>query len=265
MDSINPKFSILSLTLGQSNFRWSAIESVLQQDYGSWELILIDPSSETFIDSRVQELIDKDERVVCIDTPDSGPAQGLNNGLQRATGEFVLCLNGDDFILKDCLQKVANIVDSEMTDDFAVIHGNSILVDEKSTKVKLLFSDHISILNFSSGEYALPHPSTFYRREFLAANNIDFNERNRTCWDAEITLNILQCGGRFLRMNEFLSAFRLHPNSISGSGALTAEYDNEKKRILSAAKEIESHSALRLNATALFLILKRKLRLWKSK
>lgn len=259
MNSINPKFSILCLTLGQSKFRLAAINSVLEQDYDNWELILIDPSSETFKDLSLQELVGNDRRIICLDVPDSGPAQGLNNGLNIASGELVVCLNGDDLLLKDCFRRVLRNISFNVHKNFAVIHGNCLLIDEKGITLRSLFADQVSTLSFASGECSIPHPSTFYRREFLKANNIKFNEKNRTCWDAEIVLSILQFGGKFLRIKDVLSAFRFHPNSISGSGRLSSLYESDKKRILSIARGFQSYSTIQLRAVALLLILNRKI------
>jgi glycosyltransferase involved in cell wall biosynthesis len=260
VNSINPKFSVLCLTFGQSKFRWAAINSVLEQDYDSWELILIDPSSETFKDLRFQALVGNDRRIICLAEPDSGPAEGLNNGLNIASGELVVCLNGDDLLLKDCFSRILRNASFNVQENFAVIHGNCLLIDEKGIMLRSLFADRVSTLSFASGECSIPHPSTFYRREFLNANNIKFNEKNRTCWDAEIALNILQSGGNFLRINDVLSAFRLHPNSISGSQSMSSLYESDKKRILSIARGFQSYSTIHLRAVALLLILNRKIR-----
>lgn len=261
MEDYKPKFSILCLTFGQSKFRLHAIKSVLIQNYPNWELILIDPSSETFNDSSVQEILSSDERIISLEIPDSGPAEGLNNGLQIASGEFIVCLNGDDFFLKDCFSTVAEKINLNKSKDFAVIHGDAILVDEAGKNRKSLFSDKVSVLNFSTGECAIPHPSTFYSRRYLIEKKLKFNKNNRTCWDAEMVLDILQSGGIFLRVRDYLSAFRLHPNSISGSGRLMADYEIDKNRIVLSARKIKSFSSLTLYAAALFLILRKKLNL----
>ena len=260
MNSINPKFSVLCLTLGQSEFRMAAINSVMEQDYDNWELILIDPTSETFEDLRLQMLVGNDRRIICLAVPDSGPAEGLNNGLNIASGELVVCLNGDDLLMKDCFSRILRSASFNVQENFAVIHGNCILIDQKGIMLRSLFANQVSTLSFASGECSIPHPSTFYRREFLNANNIKFNEKNRTCWDAEIILSILQSGGNFLRINEVLSAFRLHPNSISGSQSTSSLYESDKKRILSIAREFQSYKTIHLRAVALLLILNRKIR-----
>lgn len=260
MNSNNLKFSVLCLTLGQSKFRMAAINSVLEQDYDNWELILIDPTSETFEDLRLQALVGTDRRIICLNVPDSGPPEGLNNGLNIASGELVVCLNGDDLLMKDCFSRILRRVSSNVQENFAVIHGNCVLIDQKGIMLRSLFANQVSTLSFASGECSIPNPSTFYRRQFLNDNKIRFNEKNRTCWDAEINLSILQSGGKFLRINEVLSAFRLHPDSISGSQRLSSLYESDKKRILSVARELRSYSTIHLRVVALLLILYRKTR-----
>jgi glycosyltransferase involved in cell wall biosynthesis len=256
---VSPKFSILCLTFGQSKFRIAAIKSVLDQDYTNWELIVIDPSLQTFKELRFQELIANDERIICLDAKDSGPAEGLNNGLSIASGELIVCLNGDDLLLKDCFSRILRKAFVECRKSFAVIHGDCIIIDERGNMLKKMFADRVSMRNFATGQCLIPHPSTFYRREFLIENDIRFNEENRTCWDSEIALSILQAGGTFTLIKEFLSAFRLHPNSISGSGILSSLYKSDKQRILKKARESQSSSTLQLWVIALLLILKRKM------
>ena len=58
-----------------------------------------------------------------------------------------------------------------------------------------------------------------------------FNVQNSTCWDYELFLMLLMKGFQHEVIREDLATFRLHEESISGSGRLTAQYLNELDRI----------------------------------
>jgi hypothetical protein len=70
----------------------------------------------------------------------------------------------------------------------------------------------------------LAHQSTFFRAEaFRKAGG--FNINNRIAWDGELWVDLALTGARFGRTSNFLSAFRIHGDSITGSGKFWPQYD----------------------------------------
>jgi len=82
----------------------TAIESVLNQDYENLEYILVDPGSTDGSRDIINEY--KNRISTIIFQPDSGPAEGLNNGFLKATGEIFGYLNADDILLSGTCDRV---------------------------------------------------------------------------------------------------------------------------------------------------------------
>lgn len=92
-------------------FLSDAIESVLQQTYTNFELLIVDDGST----DQTRDLCKKylcDSRVTYIYQKNSGVSKARNSGIQRATGKYVCFLDDDDMWVKDKLEKQINFIDA---------------------------------------------------------------------------------------------------------------------------------------------------------
>lgn len=96
--------SIICPTYNCEKFINQTIDSVLLQDYGNFELIIVDDHS---FDKTV-ELVKKykDERIkIIVNDKNMGAAYSRNVALANATGDYIAFLDGDDIWKKDKLNK----------------------------------------------------------------------------------------------------------------------------------------------------------------
>lgn len=94
-----PKVSIISPTYNHEKFIEECIKSVLSQTYKYWEMIIIDDGSV----DRTRDIIQgyDDPRIIFVQREHRGIdylGDNYNHALQIAKGEFILILEGDDFI-----------------------------------------------------------------------------------------------------------------------------------------------------------------------
>ena len=82
-----------------------AIESVLNQSYKDWELLVIDDGSTDNSCNIVQRYAENDKRICLIEQPNSGACRARNNGIVHARGEYIKFLDADDILEPDCLQE----------------------------------------------------------------------------------------------------------------------------------------------------------------
>jgi hypothetical protein len=80
------------------------------------------------------------------------------------------------------------------------------------------------------GASVVVQQSTFFRRSAFDQAGC-FNPSNRACWDGELLVRFAQQGKRFKRVNDYWSLFRIHDQSISGTGRLEERYYREAARI----------------------------------
>jgi len=83
----------------QAHFLPDAIESVLAQEHGPVEVIVVDDGSP----DNVGEVASRYPGVSCLRQPNGGLAAARNAGLEKATGSFVLFLDADDRLLPEAV------------------------------------------------------------------------------------------------------------------------------------------------------------------
>lgn len=83
------------------------VDSVLTQTYRNLEVILVDDGSPDGCPAICDEYVENDSRVKVIHKKNGGLSDARNVGIEMATGEYVVCLDSDDFwIGTDVLEKV---------------------------------------------------------------------------------------------------------------------------------------------------------------
>jgi len=80
------------------------VESVLQQSFANYELILVDDESPDECPRLCDEYAKKDGRIKVIHTPHGGLGKARNIGIKEATGEYITFIDSDDAIEEDTLQ-----------------------------------------------------------------------------------------------------------------------------------------------------------------
>lgn len=90
------------------------INSILNQTFTDFELILVDDGSPDRCGDICDEYAKKDKRIKVIHKENGGLSDARNSGLDVATGKFVAFIDSDDFIHKDMYMILYNaIIDSK--------------------------------------------------------------------------------------------------------------------------------------------------------
>lgn len=77
------------------------ISSCLEQTYKSLEIVIVDDGSTDNIREIIEPYMQIDERIVFVSKENGGVSSARNEALRLATGDFVLFLDGDDWLEKD--------------------------------------------------------------------------------------------------------------------------------------------------------------------
>jgi glycosyltransferase involved in cell wall biosynthesis len=88
-----PSVSVIVTTYNQELYIAAAIESVLAQTYSDYEIVVVDDGSS---DRTFQRASTFSRRVTLIRQDNRGPAGSRNAGIERARGELLAFLDGDD-------------------------------------------------------------------------------------------------------------------------------------------------------------------------
>ena len=90
------------------------IESVLNQTFQDFELILVDDGSKDQSGIICDSYAAKDDRIIVIHTENRGAAAARNIGLDHASGRYITFLDGDDWIEKDTCSLVRRVKDQSV-------------------------------------------------------------------------------------------------------------------------------------------------------
>lgn len=74
------------------------VQSLLQQTYQHLEIVIINDGSTDGSDSIMQDLAHTDERIRYYSFTNGGVSKARNRGLERASGEYVIFIDADDYI-----------------------------------------------------------------------------------------------------------------------------------------------------------------------
>ena len=211
-DTSYPKISIVTPSYNQAEFLERTILSVLNQNYPNLEYIIIDGGST---DGSV-EIIKKYEKHLTywVSEKDKGQSDAINKGFQKSTGEILAWLNSDDTYLPGTLLKIGEIFreDSQVE----IVYGNMYLID-KADKIigerrLTLYIFPISKYGFLHGGFGIYQPASFWRKKLyygVGGIHSDFVH----CMDNDLFAKFATSGAKFKFIREFLSGFRIHPQS----------------------------------------------------
>jgi len=103
----SPLISIIIPTYNRANYIAETIESIRQQTYANWELIIVDDGSDDDTSEIVRAIPDK--RIRFFKGPHSGMEKARNEGLEKANGELIGFMDSDDLWSPDKLEKQLSV------------------------------------------------------------------------------------------------------------------------------------------------------------
>ena len=219
------KISVVTISFNQAKYLRQCIESVLNQNYPNIEYIIVDPGSSD--DSR--EIIDSyGDRVIRVYKNDKGPADGLNIGFSRATGDIFYFINSDDYVLPNVFGKIANHFKSNPEIDVLLTGG--LRVDGQGRTECSFYPSKVSAKAYVNGAVTLFQQGMFFKAKLF--RDVDgFNFKNRSCWDGELLLAFILKGAKIKRWMIKVATFRIYPESITGSQRFAVELEKDKNRM----------------------------------
>lgn len=112
----NPTVSVIVPIYNVSRFLPECIESVINQTYNDFELILVDDGSTDESGAICDNYAKADNRIKVIHKPNGGLTSARNAGLRIASGEWIMHLDGDDWIEPRMLKDFVSIAEREKAD-----------------------------------------------------------------------------------------------------------------------------------------------------
>lgn len=103
-----PKVSIILPTYNRGYILNQAIDSVLAQSYGDWELIIVDDGSTDGTKEDISTYLE-DFRIRYLYQENAGQATARNRGVEESVGDIIMYLDSDDVYFSEAVQLVVNV------------------------------------------------------------------------------------------------------------------------------------------------------------
>lgn len=220
-NTYSPQISIIIATYNREAFIAEAIESILNQTYKDWEMIIIDDASEDKTEEIVKKYINNDSRIKYFKNEKNlGIAKSRNRGLNLAEGIYIAPLDSDDiWIDKDKLKKQIEFLDANP--DYALLGGGIMHIDKNSNYIKkVLFPVYDSLIRNIILQYNPFAQSTLLFRKNIALELGGYSTEYKICDDYDLWLKF-GIKYKFTNIPQVLSGYRIHGNNITYKKRLT--------------------------------------------
>lgn len=120
----NPLVSVVIPVYNLASYLPKCIESVLGQGIDALEIVAVDDGSTDNSRDVMQEYAEKDNRIKLIFKGNDGVSSGRNAGIEKASGEYLFFLDGDDWLEDGALGKLL-----QYAKDYDIVQGTYVNTD----------------------------------------------------------------------------------------------------------------------------------------
>lgn len=131
-----PAISVVIPVYNVEKYLHQCVTSIINQTFKDLEIILVDDGSKDRSGEICDELQSTDNRVKVIHKENGGVSKARNNGLQIATGEYIIFVDSDDWVPADAYEKMYNSAETNNAD---VVLGDAYFVTKNKTSYRKYF------------------------------------------------------------------------------------------------------------------------------
>lgn len=197
------------------------IDSILEQTYKDFELIIINDGSTNNIEQICQKYEKKDNRICYIKKENEGVSATRNLGIEKSKGKWIMFVDADDWLEADACEKLVK----ETSIDIDVIIGSTYInqkqeidklykykvkkeIENTEELIVSIFIDTISKYSYVDVPWA-----KLYKRDFLIENNIFFKENLFLAEDGLFNFEVYLYAKKIIYFPDCIYHYRLNNES----------------------------------------------------
>lgn len=224
-----------------------SIQSILDQTYRDWELIIIDDGSKDRTRAIAEEYAARDPRVKVFSKANGGISRALNDGLERAQYEWIARLDADDIALPG---RLARQIEAAQADPEVVIWGSYVYqIDTSGARVGVIHfrptsKDEFHAMRAKLEAVRTVHPAVLFKKSVALAVG-GYDPQMDGVEDSDLWARMYHQHGPLVNLPEYLTLYRVHPGSITaqkkfvqGEMARRHAYIGRRNRAWAAGQEL---------------------------
>ncbi|MEM6519495.1 MAG: glycosyltransferase family 2 protein [Cyanobacteria bacterium P01_C01_bin.70] len=238
---MHPEVSIIIPAYNTAAYIKRAIESVLEQTFKDFEIVVVDDASTDNTVEVLNSIQDPRLKVFC-QAQNGGAGAARNRALKEATGNWIAVLDSDDWYAPQRLERLVHLAKERqadmVADDLFIIEDGA--VEPRTTMIQYcdaVIPDVIKIdptyfvLSDIEGRkgLGLGFSKPLFRREFLVQHNITYKPEIKVSQDFWLDMDCLVRGAKFFLLPEpyyyYLSRYGALTTSTNKIERLTQECD----------------------------------------
>lgn len=222
-----PLISVVLPTYNRREYIRESLESVLNQSFSDFEVIVVDDGSTDGTEEVLRPYIDPalpGSRVRYIRQENRGAAGARNTGIRNARGTYIAFMDSGDLSTSNHLQTLYNFLNQNL--QYAMVLGNGAYLEGKyhnrrtvipQKRAKRLEESGVTVSDVFDGR-AVRLQGTMARKEVLEEVGL-LDERFRICHDLDLAFRVIK--NHWLGfINEVVFLYRKHGGHIAGDDEL---------------------------------------------
>jgi teichuronic acid biosynthesis glycosyltransferase TuaG len=205
-----PTISICLPTYNRAEYIAESINSVLNQTYTDWEMIIVDDGSTDSTDKVLAYYTKKYPKIKSVKTKNQGIAAARNKALSLATGRYIAVMDSDDLMSPERLEKELKAL-KEHNADFVYSHYLQ-ANDHAEVQGGIEAPDTLTIPNVLEG-FTAPHVTILAKRKCFDEH--PYRPEFTTNDDLPLVLDWLKAGYTYKLVPDALMIVRYHETSVS--------------------------------------------------
>lgn len=212
----NPLLSIITVCYNEPDIE-KTCESIVNQTFQNFEWIVIDGGST---DGTLDIIKKYEHRInILVSEKDNGIYNGMNKGINLASGQWINFMNGGDcFYSKDTLKEIFE--DKNYDDD--ILYGSFESITKNKSYIKKLPEKLTKRYFFKN---CINHQSTFIKRELFNKYGL-YNEKLRIISDWEKWLVFLINGCKFRKISSIIAKYSMEGLSGTNQDLIDTEKES---------------------------------------
>ena len=230
----NETISVVVPIYNASKFLKKCLTSIVEQTYDDLEIILVNDGSTDNSLEICEEYAKKDKRVKIINKENGGVSSARNQGIEIATGKYIIFIDADDYIEKNMFEVLTTDlfkynVDMSMCGYKKVNIKGKVLFKSSALEDKYFDEQAFKHYLFMPNYYREILCNKLFKLDLIKKNNIRFREDIHINENIIFILDFAYFARKYVYDNELLYNYLIHENS-----ALNQKFNLKKVSVLAS-------------------------------